>query len=141
MRNKLDRRAELGDAEHDEYQASHNGRHDEAVDPVSLDDSVDDHDECAGRSADLDARSAESRDQESGDDRCVKTAVRRKTAGHCERDCEGKSNDADDYACNQVGRELRAGVPAQGRNGFRDEQEVSLAVRNNRKEQKVTAPS
>ena len=59
MRNELDRRAELGDTEHDEYHASHYGRDDEAVNPVSLDDSVDDHDECASRSADLDARSAE----------------------------------------------------------------------------------
>src|SRR5437773_5584600 len=58
MRNELDRRAELGDAEHDEYQASHNGRDDEAVDPVSLDDSVNDYDECAGRSADLNAGAA-----------------------------------------------------------------------------------
>src|SRR6266571_6742261 len=43
MRNKLDRRAELGDTEHDKYHTGHHRRHDEPIDSVSLNDSVNDY--------------------------------------------------------------------------------------------------
>ena len=58
MRNEFDRRAELGDTEHDKYHTGHHRCHDEPIDSVSLNDSVNDYDECAGRSADLDAGTA-----------------------------------------------------------------------------------
>src|SRR6266478_4744543 len=60
--NELDGRAHPGRAEHDENDAGHQGAHEQPVDAMSRDDARDDHDERAGRPADLEARAAERRD-------------------------------------------------------------------------------
>src|SRR6266550_1885254 len=129
MRNELDCGAELGDAKRYEYQTGHDRRHDEAVDSVSLDNSVDDDDECASRPADLHTRAAEGGDQESSNDRRVEAAVGSDTAGDCERDCEGESDYADNDAGDQIRSELRSAIRPEGRYGFRDEQEGNLAIK------------
>ena len=75
-RNELHRRAQARHAQHDEDDARHHGAHEQAVEAVGRDDAGDDHDERAGRSADLGARSAERRNQEAGDDRAVDAGLR-----------------------------------------------------------------
>jgi hypothetical protein len=51
--NELDGAAELGQAESDQQQPRHDGRHGEPVHAVLLHDPVDDHHEGAGRATDL----------------------------------------------------------------------------------------
>ncbi len=53
VRDELDRAAQSRQAKADEHHAGHQGGDRETVDPVALDDPVDDHDEGAGRAADL----------------------------------------------------------------------------------------
>src|ERR1700704_3045969 len=60
MRNKLDRAAQLGDAQDPEYHACHDRRHDKTVDPVFLNNPVDDYDNPPGSPADLNAGAAKS---------------------------------------------------------------------------------
>ncbi len=91
----------------DEQHAGHERRDGESVDAVLLDDAVDDDDERAGRSADLDARAAERGDEEAGDDRGPQPAVGRDAAGDGERDGQRKRDDADDDAGGEVSTELR----------------------------------
>ena len=75
MWNERDGVTELRDAHDDEDHAGHERGDGEAIDTVLLHDAVDDHDECAGGSADLHARSAQQRDQEAGDDGCPEAAT------------------------------------------------------------------
>ena len=95
-RDEFDHRAEPREPEGDRISAGHQGRDHQAVDPVALDDPVDDHHERAGRPADLHPRSAEHGDQESGDDRGVEPALRRDAAGDGERDSQRQRDDPDD---------------------------------------------
>ena len=71
---------------------------DQPVDAELLDDAVDDDDERARRAADLDARAAERRDDEAGDDRGVEAAIGRDAAGDRECDGQRERDDADDDA-------------------------------------------
>ena len=75
-------------AEDYENHTRHNSGDDESVDAEALDDSINDHDERARRSADLHPRAAQRRDDESGNDGGVKAAVRRYSAGDRECDCQ-----------------------------------------------------
>ena len=109
------------DTDDDEDHAGHERRDDEAVDAELLHDAVDDDDERAGRSADLDARAAERRDEEAGDDRGVEPAIRRDAAGDRERDGEWERDDADDHSGGEVGEELRAIVGLERRDELRNE--------------------
>jgi len=116
MRDELDGGAQLGDAEHDQDEPRHDGGHDQPIDAELLDDPVDDHHERAGRAADLDARAAECRNDESGDDGGVQSAVGANAAGDCERYGEGESNYADDHTGDEVGGELGSAIRPQSRN-------------------------
>ena len=87
----------------------HERRDREAVDAVLLDDAVDDHDERAGRAADLHPRAAQRRDQEPGDDRGVEAALGRDAAGDGERDGQRQRDDADDDARRRRRRRTGAG--------------------------------
>ena len=107
--------AELGDAQYHEYHAGHDRSHDEPVDAVSLDDSVDDHDERSGRPADLDTRATECGDQESADDGRVKTAIGSQAAGDRECNRKRESHYADDHSRGEIGSELRSAVRLQRR--------------------------
>ena len=115
MRDELDRAAELRESHDDEQHASHQRRHREPVDAVLLHDAVDDHDERAGRSADLNARAAERGDDEAGDDGGPQTAAGGDAAGDREGDGEWERDDADDDAGREVAAELRAGVVPERR--------------------------
>ena len=55
------------------------------ADAVLGDDAGDDDDEGAGRTADLDARAAERRDDEAGDDRAVDAGLGREAGGNRKR--------------------------------------------------------
>ena len=108
-----------------EHHAAHQRRDHQAVDAVLLDDAVDDHDERAGRPADLHPRAAERRDQEAGDDGRVEAAIRRDPARDGERDGERQRHDADDDARGHIGGELRAVVRLQCRDELGNEHPIS----------------
>ena len=69
MRDELDDGAELEDAEQNQDHAGHERRDRQPRHAVPLDDRVDDDDERAGGTADLNAGATERRDEKSGDDR------------------------------------------------------------------------
>src|SRR5439155_15241719 len=108
--DELDRAAQAHDAEDDEDHTRHHGRRRESFDPVALYDGVDDHHEGPRRPADLDARPAQRRDQEPGDDRREEPTLRRDAARDRERDRERQRHDADDDPRDRVREELFAGV-------------------------------
>ena len=116
MRNELDRRSHPGDAEYHQDDASHQRRDDQPVDAEALHDSVNDYDERSGRSSDLDTRSTQRGDQKPRDDRGIKPAIRRHTAGDGKGNCERKCHDADDDAGHHIRRELGPVVRLEGRN-------------------------
>ncbi len=113
MRNELDRPAEPGEPESDEHDPAHQRRDHEAVHPVALDDAVDDDDERPGRTADLNAGPAESRDEKPGDDGGVEAAIGGHATGDRERDGQRKRDDAHHEASRHIGRELRPRIPPQ----------------------------
>ena len=92
---------------------AHRGRDHEPVDPVALDDAVDDDDKGPGRTADLNTGPAERGDEEPGDDGGVEAPI----GGHAtgDRECDGqrKRDDAHDEAGRHIGRELRPRIPPQ----------------------------
>ena len=79
--NELHRFAKAGEAHDDQHHACHHGAEEQSLHAVLDDDSVDDHDEGAGGAADLRARAAQQRDEESGDDRAVDAGLRSHSAG------------------------------------------------------------
>src|SRR2546425_8187474 len=119
--DELDRAAQAHDAEDDEDHARHHGRGREPFDPVALYDGVDDHHEGPRRPADLDARPAQRRDQEPGDDRREEPALRRDAARDRERDRERQRHDADDDPRDRVREELLAGVTLERGDELRNE--------------------
>ena len=110
---------EPGDAEDDEENARHHRAHEQAVDAVLRDDPRDHDDESAGGPADLAARAAERRDQESGDDRAVDPRLRRQAGGDREGHGERERDEADGDAREQIRHEGRAVVRAKGQDGLR----------------------
>src|SRR5690606_42110239 len=103
LRVDLDGARQLDQTQDDQDRAGHDRRDDQPVQPVRLDDPVDDHYERTGRAADLDARAAQERDQEPGDDRREEPALGTYAARDRERDRERERHDPDDRA----GREIR----------------------------------
>ena len=89
-------------AQQHQQDAGHHRAHEQAVDAVLGDDAGDDHDERAGRPADLEARAAERRDQEAGDDRAVDARLRRQAGGDGERHRQRQRDQADGDAGDQV---------------------------------------
>ena len=104
-RDEPDGGAGAGEPHDDEHDAGHHRAHEQAVDAVLGDDARDDHDERAGRSADLHVRAAERRDEEAGDDRAVDAGLRRHARGDRERHRQRQRDEADGDAGDQIGRE------------------------------------
>ena len=77
--------------------------------PYCGDDAGDHDDERAGRAADLEARSAERRDQEAGDDRAVDAGLRRQARRDRERHRQRQRDQADGDAGDQIGEKGAAG--------------------------------
>ena len=82
-------------------------------DAVLGDDAGDDDDEGAGRAADLDARAAERRDEEAGDDRAVDAGLGREARGDRERHRERQRDEADGDAGDEIVPEGDAVVAAK----------------------------
>jgi hypothetical protein len=120
MRNESDHCAKFGDAEYHKYDPGHDRRHDQSVDTMQLNDSVNDDDERTSRPANLNARTAERGDQKSGDNCGVESAVGSYATGDGECYREGESYDADDHARDQIGRKLRTAVRLECRDRLRD---------------------
>src|SRR3989475_2270934 len=119
--NELDRGAEAEQAEGDEDEAGHERRDDEPVDAVLLHDSRHDHHERARRPPDLDARAAQQRDEETGDDGGIESALGTEPARDRERNRERQRDDADDDAGDQVPGKLLPVVVLDGGEKLGDE--------------------
>ena len=89
-------------AHQDEECAGHERRDGEAAHAVLLDDSVDDDDEGAGRTADLDLAAAEEGNEETGHDGRQDAGLRRGARRDTERDGERQRHDTYDDTCEQV---------------------------------------
>ena len=98
--------------------AGHHRAHEQAVDAVGRDDAGDDDDERAGRAADLEARAAERRDEEAGDDRAVQAGLRRHAGRDGERHRQRQRDQADRDAGDQVVTKLLQRVRAKSVDGF-----------------------
>src|SRR5881398_1669263 len=128
--DELDRTAQAHQAEQEQDHARHQGGGGQPVHAMLLDDRVHDDDECAGRTADLDARAAQRRDEEPGHDRGEQAPLGSDAARDRERDRERQRDDADDHPRDYVGKQLVAAVPLERGDEFRDELvQVSLPVR------------
>ena len=88
--------------------AGHQRADEQAFDAVLRDDAGDDDDERAGRTADLQARAAEQRNQAAGDDRGVDAGLRRQAR----RDGEGHRQRQRDQADGDAGGEVGERGPA-----------------------------
>jgi hypothetical protein len=123
IRNEFDQRAHARQAEQNEDEAGDDRADHQAFVAELRDDAEDDHDEGAGRSADLHAAAAECGDEEAGDDRGVKPALRRHARGDRERERQRQCHDADNNAREQITQELLASDSFANTNDrFRDEQ-------------------
>ena len=74
------------------------------------DDAGHDHDEGAGRAADLTFGAAERRDEEAGDDRAVDPGLRRHAGRDGERHRQRQRDQADGHPGDQVGEERPDGI-------------------------------
>jgi len=106
-RDELDRCTEPGQPQNDEDDAGHHRRNRQPLDAVFLHNAVDDHDEGAGRPADLHARTAQRGNQESRDDRGQQPALGRESTGNGKGDGERQRDNADNHAR----RDVRNGLP------------------------------
>ena len=104
--NELDGGAQLGQAERDQQQARHDRGDGQSIHAVLLDDPIDDHDEGAGRAADLHPRAAQRRDDEPGDNGGIEPPVGRDPARDGKGDGQRQRHDAHDQAGGQIGPEL-----------------------------------
>ena len=86
--------------------AREHGREDQPVDAVRGDGRRDQHDEGAGRPADLEAAAAQRRDQEAADDRGIEPALRRHAGGDGDRHGQRQRDDRHRQPGEQVGPEL-----------------------------------
>ena len=84
----------------------------QAINPVFRDDCRDHDDERSGRSADLNAGTAQKRNQEPGDYRAIDARLGRKPRRNREGHGQGQGDQSDGDTCGEVGKEiLNAIVP------------------------------
>ena len=108
--NEANRRPHAGEAHDDQHDAGHHGAHEQAVHAVLRDDAGDDDDECACRSGDLHARTAQRRHDEAGHDRAVDAGLRRQARGDGERHRQRQRDQAHGDAGGHVGHQRVAVV-------------------------------
>ena len=93
-----------------EQEAREDGGEDQPVDAVRLHRRGDEHDEGAGRAADLEAAAAEGGDAEAADDRGVEPALGRRARGDGDRHRQRQRHDRHREAGEEVGTELARAV-------------------------------
>ena len=98
----------------DQHHAGHHRAHEQAVDAVPGDDAGDHHHERAGRSADLEARSAKRGNQEAGDDGAVDAGLRRQARRDRERHRQRQRDQADGHAGDRIRGERRGIIVGKG---------------------------
>ena len=106
--DELDVGAEPQIADRQQEDARHHGGEDQPVDAVARNGRRHQHDEGAGRSADLEAAAAERRDEEAADDRRVEAAVGRHAGRDGDRHRQRQRDDRDRQPGDGVGLELLA---------------------------------
>ena len=104
--DELDVGAEPQEAGRSKDHARQEGREDQPVDAVAGDRRGDEHDEGAGRTADLEAAAAQQRDQEAADDGRVEPALRRDARGDGDRHRQRQRDDGDRQPGNGVGAQM-----------------------------------
>ena len=112
-RNEADQRAEPEQPHQEQHDAGHHGGDQQVGNAVAFDNAVDDHDEGAGRTADLDAAAAEQRDQEAGHDGGDQSGARWQAAGNGKGQRHRQCHQADGDAGRGVVYQTLAVVAAQ----------------------------
>ena len=107
-RNEAHGRSQAGRAQHDEHHAGHQRADEQPLDPVARDDAGDDDDEGARRTANLQARAAQERDDAAGHDGRIDAGLR----GQSRRDGEGQRQGQRDEAHRDAGRDVGDGLGA-----------------------------
>jgi hypothetical protein len=118
-RNEFDGSAETGGAHDDQEYSRHHRAHEQAIDAVGGDDARDYDHEGAGRAANLRFRSAQSGDQEAGDDSAVDASLRCQSGGDGEGHGKRQGDQADGNSGDQVEKEFVAVVLAEAKDGLR----------------------
>lgn len=118
-RDELDGRAQACDSHDDEENSGHDGAHEKAVYTVCRDDAGDYNDEGSGGPADLSLRSAEGRDEESGDDRAINAGLRREAGGNGEGHGQRQGYEADRDAGDYIEKKFVAVIAAETEDGLR----------------------
>ena len=97
-RNEFHSRAQARDAHDHQQHAGHHGAHEQSIHAVHRDDPRHHHHKRAGRPANLHLRSAQRRNQKSGDDRAVNSSLRRQPRSdgkrHRQRQCHQPHGDS-----------------------------------------------
>ena len=110
--NVLHRRAQTGDAEQDQDHAGEQRAREQAIEAVGGDDARHHHDEGAGWTANLDARSAEGGNREPGDDGAIDAVLRRDAGRDGERHGQRERDQADRDPGDEIAEQRPDGVPA-----------------------------
>ncbi len=109
-RDKFDDRSELCNAENDKHDARHERRCCKPVVAVFRNDSIDDDNECACRTADLETAPAEKGNCKARDNRRVEAFFRSHAARNSERNRQRKRQDADNQTGHQIFGEKLFGI-------------------------------
>jgi hypothetical protein len=118
MRNELHHTAESRDSHYDENDSRHECRDNQSVDAEFLDNAVDDDDERARRSANLNPGAAQGADEKAGNNGRPKTATGSDAARNRECNCERERDYADNYAGNRIIEKLFTIVVLERRYNF-----------------------
>ena len=120
IRDELDNRTELSKTENDEEDTGQERCRSKAIITVLAYNAVDNHDECARRAANLEAGTAQQRNDEARDNGGVKALFRTHARSDSKRNRQGESQNADNQARHQVASEILASVAAlEATNDFR----------------------
>ena len=110
VRDVPDQPAEAQRAQQRQHQSGEDDGQHQAVDTEPGDGRADQHDEGAGRTADLEAAAAQGRHEESADDGGVEAAVGRDAGGDRDGHGERQGDDSDRQACDGVVPQVREAV-------------------------------
>ena len=120
IRDELDNRTKLCKTENDEEDTGQKRCRSKAIVTVLAYNAIDNHDESARGAANLEAGTAQQRDDEASDNGGVKALFRTHARSDSKRNRQGESQNANNQTRHQVASEILAGVAAlQGADDFR----------------------
>src|SRR5690348_14917721 len=117
--NEAYRCAKTGNAHEDQNDPGDQGTDVEPFNPITGNDAGHDNDERSGRSADLSARAAESRNEPAGKYCRVQASLWRHSGSDSERHCQRQGDESYGDTREQIGEELLRRVAPQAEHRFR----------------------